>query len=321
MLRFLLGRSLLLVVGLFVTTLLIFFTLRVLPGDVAQVIGGTTATPEQVERIREDLGLNASPAAQYADWVAGLVRLDLGHSLLTGVPVAQDLSQRFEVTLPLTLLSLLIALAISLPLGVLSALTHDRPLGVVLSFGSQVLAAVPALWAGLLLILLFGRGAGLIGVFPTNGFPRQGWEEPGAALVSLALPALTVGVIEGAVLLRFVRSAALEALSQDYVRTAVAKGLTRTQGLVLHGLPNVGLSVISVSGLQVAGLITGAVLVEALFNLPGVGRMLVADVGARDLTKVQSEVLLLTGLVLVIGALIDVAHRVIDPRQRERAAS
>lgn len=321
MTRFILGRLVLLVLGLFVASVLIFLALRVLPGDVAQVIGGTKATPEQVERIRESLGLNESPATQYFTWVAGLVRGDLGSSLLTGAPVGDDLARRFQVTLPLTLISLVIALVVALPLGTYAALRHDRPIGVVVGFGSQTLAAVPALWAGLLLILLFGRGVGLIGIFPTSGFPRAGWADPAAALTALILPALTIGLIEGAVLLRFVRSAALEALDQDYVRAGAARGLTRPQALVRHGLPNVGLSVVSVSGLIFAGLITGAVLIEALFNLPGVGRMLVDDVGSRDIAKVQSEVIFLTAIVLVIGAVVDVAHRVIDPRQREQAVT
>lgn len=321
MIRFILGRTLLLLVGLLVASLLIFLALRVLPGDVAQVIGGTKATPEQVERIRESLGLHESPAAQYVTWVAGLLRGDLGTSLLTGTPVSDDLARRFQVTLPLTVLSLLIALTIALPLGTYAALRHDRARGVVISVSSQTLAAVPALWGGLLLILLLGRGVGLIGILPTSGFPRAGWADPGAAFAALILPALTIGLIEGAVLLRFVRSAALEALDQDYVRAGAARGLTRPQALVRHGLPNVGLSIVSVSGLVFAGLVTGAVLIEALFTLPGVGRMLVDDVGSRDIAKVQGEVLFLTAIVLVIGAVVDVVHRLIDPRQRERAVA
>lgn len=320
MVRFLVRRLLLLVVGLLVASAVIFLTLRVLPGDVAQLIGGVTATPEQVARIRAELGLNVSPVIQYTNWVTGLFRFDLGKSLLTGTPVAQDLADKIQVTLPLALFAIVIAFAVALPLGTFSALRHDRPSGIIVGAASQVFAAIPALWAGLLLIILFGKGVGLIGILPSNGFPDDGWADPLGALQSLVLPAVTIGVIEGAVLLRFVRSAVLEALSQDYVRTAAAKGLTRTRALLTHGLPNVGLSIISISALQIAGLITGSILAETLFNLPGVGRMLAGDVGSRDLVKVQGEVLLLVALVLVIGALLDVLHRVIDPRQRERAA-
>ncbi|MDM4761611.1 ABC transporter permease [Galbitalea sp. SE-J8] len=319
MLRFLIGRLGLLVAGLLLASVLVFLVLRVLPGDVAQVIGGTNATPAQIAAIRESLGLDAGPVSQYLSWLAGLVRFDLGDSLITGTPVGEELGQKFQVTLPLTLLALVVGLVIALPLGVLSAVRAERGGGAI-NVAAQALAAVPALWAGLLLILLLGRGVGLVPLLPTQGFPRDGWADPSAALAALVLPALTIGVIEGAVLLRFVRSATLEALAQDYVRTAAAKGLTRTRALLTHGLPNVGLSIISVTALTVAGLITGAVLVESLFNLPGVGRMLVSDVGNRDLVKVQSEILFLTAIVLVIGAVVDVVHRVLDPRLREAGA-
>lgn len=154
-------------------------------------------------------------------------------------------------------------------------------------------------------------------VLPAQGFPRGGWDDPATAIRSLILPAFTIAVIEGAVLLRFVRSAVLEAIGQDYVRTAAAKGLTQTQALLRHGLPNVALSVISVLGIQIAGVVVGAVVIEQLFNLPGIGRMLVTDVGNRDLPKVQSELLALTGLVLLVGFAVDLVHRFIDPRQRE----
>ncbi|MFT4123324.1 MAG: ABC transporter permease [Microbacteriaceae bacterium] len=316
MLRFLIRRLGLLLAGLLLASMVVFLALRVLPGDVAQVIGGIKATPEQLQAIRESLGLTASPVSQYLDWLTGLLRLDLGDSLVTGSSVSAELAQKLQVTLPLTLLALFVALAIALPLGVVSALRAEHGGGAI-NLAAQALAAVPALWGGLLLILVFGRGVGLVGILPSQGFPRDGWAQPAAAVQALVLPALALGLVEGATLLRFVRSATLEALGQDYVRTAAAKGLTRTRALLTHGLPNVGLSVISVAALTVAATLTGAVLVESLFNLPGVGRMLVTDVGNRDLPKVQSEILVLTAAVLVIGALVDIAHRLLDPRLRE----
>ncbi|MEV6923664.1 ABC transporter permease [Dactylosporangium sp. NPDC051485] len=320
MARFLVRRLALLALGLLVASLAIFLVLRVLPGDVAQLIAGTNATPEQVAGIRAGLGLDRSLPGQYLGWLGGLLHLDLGRSLLTNQTVASALAERAGVTVPLTAMAFVIAVAIALTLGVYSGLRHDRPVGVAIGFVSQALAAVPALWMGLLLIVVFGEGVGLLGVLPGNGFPDAGWGRPGAAFAALVLPAVTIGLIEGVALLRFVRSAVLDALGQDYVRAAAARGLTRTQALLRHGLPNVGLSLLSVSALQIAALVTGAVVIESLFNLPGVGRMLVGDVGNRDLTKVQGEVLFLTGLVLVIGTLVDVAHRVIDPRQRAEAA-
>ncbi|GGC79637.1 peptide ABC transporter permease [Tersicoccus solisilvae] len=314
MLRFLLTRLGLLLVALWVTSVLIFLALRVLPGDVAQVIGGTTATPQQLAAIRAGLGLDDPLIVQYLHWIGGVLRLDLGTSLLTGVPVADELAQKMQVTVPLAVLSLVIALLVALPLGVIAAVRRHHPDGGVLGVVGQLFAAVPAVWAGMMFIAVFALGLGL---FPAQGFPLDGWHRPWQALHSLMLPALTIGIVEGAVLLRFVRSATLTALGQDHVRTAAAKGMTRTRALVTHGLPSVGLSIISVLGLQVAGLIVGAVVIEQLFALPGLGRMLVADVGNRDLPKVQSTILVLTALVLIVGTAVDVVHRLIDPRQRE----
>src|SRR5690606_9470592 len=146
-----------------------------------------------------------------------------------------------------------------------------------------------------------------------QGFPRTGWATPGRAFESLLLPAMTIGIVEGAMLMRLARSATLQAASQDFVRTAAAKGLTRRQALIRHGIPAVGLSIVTVLGVQVAGIIVGSVVIEQLFTLPGIGRMLVTDVGTRDLVKVQSELLVLTGFVLVIGFLVDLVHHAIDP--------
>ncbi|SIT89372.1 ABC transporter permease [Microbacterium sp. RU33B] len=314
MIRYALTRLALLLLGLFVASALIFFTLRVLPGDIAQVIGGTNATPEQIAAIRERLGLDRPLPVQYADWIGGVLRGDLGTSQLTGTPVATELVEKAQVTVPLGILSLLIALLIALPFGVLSAMKRGRAAGTALSVTSQLLAAVPVVWAGMMLVVVF---AVWLGWLPAQGFPRSGWAQPGLALRSLLLPALTIGIVEGAMLLRFVRSATLQAVGQDYVRTAAAKGLTRNAALIRHGLPNVGLSVITVLGLQVAGIIVGSVVIEQLFGLPGIGRMLVTDVGNRELSKVQGELLVLTSFVLIIGFLVDLTHRVLDPRQRE----
>ncbi len=316
MIRYALTRLALLLLGLLVASVLIFFTLRVLPGDIAQLIAGTNSTPEQIATIRDRLGLNVPLTTQYLDWIGGVLHGDLGRSLLNGSPVASEVAQKAQVTLPLGLMALTIAVLFSVPLGVLSAMRRGRGDGTALSVGAQTLAAVPVIWAGMMLVVVF---AVWLGWLPAQGFPRTGWQDPAAAFRSLILPALTIGVVEGAMLMRFVRSATLQAVGQDYVRTAAAKGLTRNAALIRHGLPNVGLSVITVLGLQVAGIIVGAVVIEQLFALPGIGRMLVADVGNRDLPKVQGELLLLTGFVLVVGFVVDLLHRVIDPRQRGTA--
>ncbi|MBP2436272.1 peptide/nickel transport system permease protein [Microbacterium amylolyticum] len=311
-----LTRLTLLALGLLAASAIIFCTLRILPGDVAQTIVGTEGTPEQVAALRAELGLDRPVLLQYLAWIGGVLTGDLGESLLTGAPVAAELAEKARVTVPLGLLSLVVAIVIAVPFGVIAALRRNRVSGAALNALAQLLAAVPVLWAGMMLIVVF---AIVLGWLPAQGFPRAGWGDPGAALRALILPALTIGVVEGALLLRFVRSATLTAIDADFVRTAAAKGHTRTGALLRHGLPAVGLSIITMLGVQIAGIVVGAVVIEQVFNLPGIGRMLVADVGARDLTKVQGELLALTGFVLIVGFLIDLVHRAIDPRQRDTA--
>ena len=314
MLRYALTRGALLIAGLLVASALIFLALRVFPGDVAQLLAGDKATPAQVEAIRTALGLDQPLVLQYLGWIGGVLHGDLGTSQLNGASVAAELAQKAQVTVPLATLSLLVALVIAVPLGIGSAMLRGRAAGTALNTAAQAVAAVPVVWAGMMLVVVF---AVWLGWLPAQGFPRGGWADPGPALQALVLPALTIGTIEGALLLRFVRSATLQAASQDFVRTAAAKGLTRNRALLQHGLPAVGLSVVTVLGIQVAGIIVGSVVVEQLFTLPGIGRMLVADVGTRDLVKVQGELLVLTGMVLVIGFIVDLVHRALDPRQRE----
>lgn len=314
MTRFLLTRVALLIVGPLVASILIFLALRVFPGDVAQLIAGSKGTPEQVAQLREQLGLNAPLWEQYADWIGGIFRGDLGTSLLTGSAVTDQLAEKAQVTVPLALMSMVVALLVGVPFGVLSALGRGKRSGSAISFIAQALASVPVIWAGMLLVIVFALWLQWL---PAQGFPRGGWNHAPQAFASLVLPALTIGVVEGAVLLRFVRSATLQAITEDYVRTAAAQGLTRIRALVCDGLPNVAISIISILGLQFAGIVVGAVVVEKLFNLPGIGRMLVTDVGNRDLPMVQGEMLTLTVVVLVIGVVMDIVHRLIDPRLRE----
>ena len=316
MIRYTLTRGVLLIAGLLVSSVLIFLTLRVFPGDVAQLIAGTQASPATVEALREALGFNRPLIVQYGDWIGGVLTGDLGTSQLSGASVGAELAEKAQVTVPLGLMSLIIALLIAVPFGILSALWRGRASGTALSVTAQALAAVPVIWAGMMLIVVF---AVWLGWLPAQGFPRGGWDHPWQAFRALILPALTIGVVEGAMLLRFVRSATLQARGQDFVRTAAAKGLSRNRALVQHGIPAVGLSIVTVLGLQVAGIVVGSVVIEQLFTLPGIGRMLVADVGTRDLIKVQSELLVLTGLVLVIGFIVDLVHHFVDPRQREAA--
>jgi peptide/nickel transport system permease protein len=311
--RFIAIRLLYLVMGWVIASVLIFFTLRILPGDVAQVIAGTQATPERVADLRQRLGLDQNIISQYFEWMQGILTLNVGNSLVTGSDIGSEIAQKLEVTLPLTLMALIVGALIAFPLGIIAALKHGQPSSRLLSSSAVTLAAVPVVWAGLLLILVFSSW---LGWFPSQGFPREGWANPAGALVALALPAITIGLVEGAVLLRFVRSATLSALGSDHVRTAMSHGMTRTEALLRRGVPGVGLSIISLLGLQVAGLFVGAVIIEQLFSLPGLGRMLVTDVANRNLPSVQTILLVLTGIILLVGTTVDIVHRLIDPRLR-----
>ncbi|MGW1325304.1 ABC transporter permease [Streptomyces antibioticus] len=310
---FLLRRAALLVVSLLAASVLVFLALRLLPGDVAQTIGGIKATPAQVAAVRHDLGLDRPLAAQYGDWIGGVVTGDFGRSVLDGTSVSGQLAEKFAVTGPLAAGAVVLALAFAVPLGTLAAVRRDSRLGSAVNAVGQLGIALPTLWTGLLLVVVF---AVQVPWLPAQGFPVDGWAEPGQALRSLVLPWLTLALAEGAVLLRFVRSAVLDVLHQDWLRTARAKGRTRTGALLRHGLRNAAVPVVSVLGLQIAALVAGAVVVEQVFVLPGVGQMLITDVGNRDLDKVQGEILLLTAAVLVVGFLVDLAHRLIDPRLR-----
>lgn len=311
--RFLIVRALTLTAGLLLASLIIFAALRLLPGDIAQIIAGTSASPQRVEALREQLGLDQPLPLQFGQWIGGILTGDLGVSAMTGTSIAAEIAQKAQVTVPLVLLALCFALLISLPAGVYAAYRRRSVPSRVLSVLGIVAAAVPAVWAGLIGIIVLSLWLGWL---PAQGFPRAGWSDPLAAIHSLVLPALTIGLIVGAVQFRFVRSATLSALDAEHVRTAMSQGRTRLGALIHHGLPGVGLSVVSILGVQLAELLVGAVVIEQLFNLPGLGRMLVSDVGNRDLLKVQSTLFVLTGVILVLGALIDVVHRLIDPRLR-----
>lgn len=313
MTRFILNRILVLIMGYLAASLIIFATLRILPGNVAQLIGGVQASPEEIAQLTGQLGLDKPWYQQYWEWISALAHQDLGNSLINGTATGSELVQKASVTLPLAALGLVLALLIGMPAGIFSAYHRVGKATKTITYLGMLSAAIPVIWVGLILTLVFSNWWG---VFPAQGFPAEGWHRPFTCLHSLFLPALTIGIAEGAVLFRFVRSATLSALNAPYVRTAMSYGYTRAQALIRTVLPSVSLSIISVLGLQIAGLLVGAVVVEQVFALPGIGKMLVVDVGNRDLLKIQSTLLVITGAILLIGMVIDILHRIIDPRLR-----
>lgn len=312
--RFVIHRLALFVVALFGLSIVIFAALRILPGDVASVMAGVNASPARVAQLREQLGLNRSLAAQYGDWMGALVRGDFGTSILTGRSVTALVVSRAAITFPLIIVGLLIALAIGLPLGCAAVLARSARVRAVFHMMAIIGGAIPALWGGLLLILLFGRGVGLIGILPSQGFPLDGWAMPGRALLSLVLPALSVGIIVGASIMRYTRAALGGFADSGYVDMARSCGMTRTQAVLRVGLRLATPQLVSVIGLTFASMITGVMVIENLFALPGIGNGLVTDVGNRDLIAVQSELFLLAAFFLGIGLIVDVLHRVLDPR-------
>ncbi|MDA8316332.1 MAG: ABC transporter permease [Actinomycetota bacterium] len=314
MTRYLLRRVVLLLVTLAAASVIVFVVLAILPGKPAEVILGTQATPSAVRALTDKLGLDKPIWRQYVDWVGGIVSGHLGTSYISGQPIASELGSALEVTGPLVGLGLLVGLVVAVPLGVFSAVRSRRASGVAASVLNQIGIAVPSFVLGILLIVVVGVELHLL---PTGGF--TGWSDPTGALRSLVLPAVALGVVEGAIVGRYVRTAVLDVLSSDYLRTARAKGLTPGRALVRHGLRNVAVPVLTVLGLELAGLVVGAVIIENVFTLPGMGTLLLQSVENRDLIVVEDIVLLVAAVVLVVNFAVDILYHSLDPRiARER---
>lgn len=313
--RFLMQRLLLFAAALFGISVLVFAMLRILPGDVAVVMAGMNASPARVAALRAEFGLDRPYVVQYLDWAGGLLRGDLGVSALTGRAVTSQVGQRATITFPLIVMSLVIALTLGLSMGAAAVISRSPAVRGFLRVLSIVGGAVPTLWSGLLLILLFARGVGLVGLLPSQGFPAAGWGAPGRAVSSLILPALATGFVSGAGIMRYTRSI-LEGIADEGgpIDMAMSCGMTRTQALVRVGLRLAAPQLVSVVGLAFASMITGVMVVENLFALPGLGALLVGDVGNRDLVAVQSELFLLAAFFLLIGLAVDLLHALLDPR-------
>jgi len=296
-------------------SLLIFLVTNALPGDVAQVLLGEGATPDAVAAKRAELGTDRPLGVQYLAWIGGMLHGDFGRSWLSGQSVAGLIGPKLAVTAWLAGLGLLLAVAIALPAGMLAALKRRKWQGVALSATAQVGMAIPGFWAGILLVLVF---AVWLRWLPANGYVRL-TANPVEWARHLVLPVVSLGVVQAAVLTRYVRSAFVEVLGEDYYRTARAVGWTRARALVRHGVRNASLSLVTVLGLQLAAVLVGAVVIEQVFVLPGLGTLLLGAVQAHDLQVVQGIVMLLVLAVLAINAVVDVSYVLIDPRLRTEA--
>ncbi|GGO64174.1 ABC transporter permease [Nonomuraea cavernae] len=312
MILYLVKRLAVLVVSTAVAGVVVFAFMALLPGDPAEIALGVNATPEALEELRRQFGTDRPAAAQFADWFGGLAQGDFGTSYVTSSPIGPQVADRLGVTVTLVLGGMVIALLIAVPLGVFAAVHHRDPLGVAISAASQVGIAIPAFLAGILLVFVFAVQAQAL---PSGGYVPF-TESPGEWLRGLLLPWLSLGLVQGAVLTRYVRSAVLDVMREDYLRTARAKGRGRMGALWRHGLRNASVPVVTVLGLQLATLLIGAVVVERVFVIPGLGDLLLNGVAGRDLLLVQGVVMVLVVAVLLINFVVDVAYAALDPRLR-----
>jgi peptide/nickel transport system permease protein len=300
---------------LVLASLVVFAALEILPGDPAQVILGTEARPDTLAALRTKLGLDRPATERYAEWATGLLHGDLGASYTYSTPVAELVRDRVAVSLPLAILALALTVTVAIPLGVAAGARRNSLADLGIMGATQVGIAVPNFWFAMLLVLLF---AITLRWLPAGGFP--GWAAgPWPALRSLILPAVALALPQASILARVMRSSLLETLGDDYVRTARAKGLSRSRTLWGHALRNALIPVITIMGLQFSFLLAGTIIIENVFYLPGLGRLIFQAINQRDLVVVRSVVMLLVASVVIVNALVDLAYLVVDPRLRRRA--
>ena len=308
---FLLKRLLTLIATLLAASVVVFWVLEILPGNAAQILMGPDASPEAVQALAHQLGLDQPALQRYGSWIAGLLTGHLGNSYVYSTPVLELVLERLTLTVPLAVMAMALTTVLALLVGVYAASNHNRPGDVGLMAATQVGVAIPNFWFAILLILLF---AVHLKWFAAGGFP--GWEDEGllGGFKALLLPAVALAVVQAAILARITRSAVLEVMREDFVRTARAKGLSRRATLWRHVLRNAMIPVVTVMGLQFANLLAGTIVVENVFYLPGLGRLIFQSISNRDLIVVRNCVMLLAAMVVIVNFVVDLLYAVIDPR-------
>ena len=312
MLRYILNRLIGLAVVMFIVATIVFVILRITPGDPAAVMLGPQATQQDIAALRAQLGLDQSILTQYVTWLGHLAQGDLGQSIFLNKPVLTVLADRAEPTFWLTLMSLALATAIALPVGILSAVKRGTALDQSVQGFSMFTSSVPSFWLGLLLMEFFSVKLGWL--------PVTGYGGPGASigdrLSHLILPAVVLGLVNSALITRFIRASMLDVLRDDYVRTARAKGLTETRVILRHAVRNALIPILTVLGLTAALLVSGAVVTETVFGLPGVGSLVVSAVLRRDYPVIQGALLVIAAIYVLINLFIDLLYLLVDPRVR-----
>ncbi|WP_419907856.1 ABC transporter permease [Hoeflea sp.] len=313
MLPFVVKRLISLTLSLVAASLVIFFVIEVVPGDPASFMLGLNASPETVAALRESLGLNASAPVRYWQWITGLLQGEFGISYTYRVPVRELILDRIWVSMPLAVYALILSTAIAFPVGVLAAARRNSPTDVSIMGATQLGIAIPNFWFGMLLVLLF---AVTLGWFSAGGFP--GWEAGFfAGMKALTLPAVALALPQASILARVMRSSLLDTLNEDFVRTARAKGLTQRQAMWRHALRNALIPVLTIIGLQFSFLLAGAVIIENVFFLPGLGRLVFQGITQRDLIVVKSVIFLLVFAVILVTFIVDITYAIADPRLRK----
>lgn len=300
---------------LFIASVVIFVALRIVPGNPAEVALGVTATPEAVAKLSATMGIDKPLWEQYVSWIGGLLRGEFGTSLTSSTDISPIVADRLQVSLILVVLSMLFALMLAVPLGLWAARRSSHIDGILISALSQVGIAVPSFLAAILFISFF---AVRLRWLPTNGWSVPD-EDFSGFLVRLVLPVVSLGIVQAAIMTRYVRAAVMDVMREDFMRTARAIGLSSWQALRSHGLRNAALPVLTVTGLQLTSLLVGAVVIERVFVVPGLGSLLLTAVTNRDLPTVQTIVMILVVLAIVVNAIVDMAYVVVDPRTRREA--
>jgi len=309
---FLVKRVFTLLLTLLVSTLVVFVVLEILPGDPASIMLGINAEADTLNALREELGLNRPVWVRYTHWVADLVTGNLGISYTYDVPVSELILSRITISFPLALLAMTLSTLIAIPLGIIAASNHNKPMDFLVMGFSQLGIAIPNFWFAMLLTLLFSITLRLL---PAGGF--AGWDAGMIpALKSLLLPTIALALPQSAILARVTRSALLEVLKEDFIRTARAKGITNQGALWKHALRNALIPVVTIMGLQFSFLLAGTIIIENVFYLPGIGRLIFQAISQRDLIVVKNLVILLAAAVIIINFMVDLIYAAIDPRLR-----
>ena len=314
MIRYVLGRLISLVISLIVASIVIFAVIEVIPGDPAAFMLGVNARPDTIAALRAEMGLDQPVILRYFDWVTGMLQGDFGRSWTYKTPVADLISDRIWVSLPLAIYALFLSTIIAFPAGIYAASRRGGAGDITIMGATQLGVAIPNFWFAMILVLIFAIN---LRWFSAGGFP--GWDNPLQAIKSLTLPAVALALPQAAILARVMRSSLLDMLGEDFIRTARAKGLSRRQALWRHAVRNALIPVLTIIGLQFSFLLAGGIIIEQIFFLPGLGRLIFQSISARDLIVVESVVMLLVFVVILVNFAVDIAYAAVDPRLRTKS--